>query len=46
MISKVGVDPASKDRDYGRTPLSWSAENGHESVVMLLLDNAGVDPDS
>ena len=28
----------SKDNEYGRMPLSWAAENGHEAVVKLLLE--------
>ena len=38
-------DLDSKD-DYGRTPLSWAAGQGHEAVVKLLLGVEGVDPDS
>jgi hypothetical protein len=32
--------------DYGRTPLSWAAENGHETVIKLLLATGEVDVDS
>ena len=38
----VAVD--SKDR-YGRTPLWWAAENGHEAVVELLVEK-GADVNS
>lgn len=30
---------------YGRTPLSFAAENGYEEVVTLLLNDERVDPD-
>ncbi|KXH63431.1 hypothetical protein CSAL01_04545 [Colletotrichum salicis] len=33
----VNIDINGKD-SYGRTPLSWAAEYGHEAVVRLLLD--------
>jgi ankyrin repeat protein len=35
----------SKDSS-GRTPLSYTAENGHEAVVELLLAEDGVDVNS
>jgi ankyrin repeat protein len=37
----LGVDPNSKDY-YGRTPLWWSASNGHASVAILLLEQDNV----
>ena len=45
-MAENGVEPDSKDTYYGRTPLSWAAENGHEEIVKLLLASDGVDPDS
>jgi ankyrin repeat protein len=36
-LLKNGHHPDSKD-NYGQTPLSWAAENGHEAVVRLLLE--------
>ncbi|RYC65107.1 hypothetical protein CHU98_g1078 [Xylaria longipes] len=41
----VGNEPALKDT-YGRTPLSYAVERGHEAVVMLLLANHVVNPES
>ncbi|KAJ6009169.1 hypothetical protein N7522_004185 [Penicillium canescens] len=34
-----GAEINAADQD-GRTPLSWAAENGHELVVKLLINNA------
>ncbi|KAJ5740279.1 hypothetical protein N7493_000151 [Penicillium malachiteum] len=34
-----GADTESHDTEYGQTPLSWAAENGHEAIVKLLLDH-------
>ncbi|KAE9374873.1 hypothetical protein N431DRAFT_288115, partial [Stipitochalara longipes BDJ] len=36
-LFKNGHHIDSKD-NYGQTPLSWAAENGHEAVVSLLLE--------
>jgi len=41
--SKVNPDPA--DTEYGRTPLSWAAENGHEGAVNVMLELNNVNPD-
>ena len=30
---------------WGRTPLMWAAESGHERIVKLLLDQKEVNPD-
>ena len=43
LLLDNNADVESKDDD-GQTPLSWAAENGHETVVKLLLDkNADVE---
>ncbi|KAB5583091.1 Het-eN [Coniochaeta sp. 2T2.1] len=34
---RTTLDIDARD-DFGRTPLSWAAEKGHEAVVKLLLD--------
>ena len=44
LLLEKGADLESKD-DYGQTPLSWAAENGHEAVVKLLLEK-GADLES
>lgn len=40
---RSGVDPKS---DYGVTPLHLASRNGHESVVRMLLNSAGVQVDA
>jgi hypothetical protein len=39
------VNADSKD-EYGRTPLSQAAENGHDATIKLLLHNSRVDVNS
>ena len=46
LLAKDRVDVGPKDSSYGRTPLWWAAENGHEAVVRLLLAKDGVDVNS
>ncbi|KAI9931069.1 hypothetical protein MW887_010726 [Aspergillus wentii] len=42
---RAGNDLDVKD-SYGRTPLSWAAENGHGVVVTLLLETQRINLDS
>ncbi|KAL4810803.1 purine and uridine phosphorylase [Aspergillus unguis] len=37
FLLESGADLEANDTRFGRTPLSWAAENGHEVVVKLLL---------
>ncbi|KAL3484771.1 purine and uridine phosphorylase [Aspergillus germanicus] len=39
LLLEKGAETESKDKEYGRTPLSWATENGHETIVKLLLEN-------
>lgn len=41
--SKIDVD--RKDM-HGRTPLWWTAQNGHEAIAKLLLGTGKVDVNS
>ncbi|OBT60884.1 hypothetical protein VE03_09675 [Pseudogymnoascus sp. 23342-1-I1] len=35
----LGISILDEKDEYGRTPLSWAAENGHKAIVKLLLVN-------
>ncbi|KAI9683266.1 MAG: hypothetical protein M1822_006131 [Bathelium mastoideum] len=43
---QVLTDLDLKDSEYGRSPLSWAAKNGHKAMVETLLGKDGVNPDS
>jgi ankyrin repeat protein len=38
LLLEKGAEIEAKDSEYGRTPLSWAAFDGHEAVVKLLLE--------
>jgi ankyrin repeat protein len=38
LLLEERADVESKDTKYGQTPLSWAAENRHETVVKLPLE--------
>lgn len=40
------IAPDSRDIQYGQTPLSRAAEEGHEALIRLLIKQNGVNPDS
>ena len=45
LLERGDVNPDQVDTCYGRTPLLWAAENGHEGVVKILLERGDVNPD-
>jgi ankyrin repeat protein len=38
LLIQEGAKIGARD-DYGRTAMHWAAENGHDAVVMLLLEH-------
>ncbi|KPM36223.1 hypothetical protein AK830_g10354 [Neonectria ditissima] len=44
LLQTSGVEPQSKDSEFGKSPLYVAAEGGHYEVVQLLLAKQGVDP--
>ena len=43
LLGRSDLNPNTPD-EYGRTPLSWAAGNGHGGVVGVLLERNDVDP--
>ena len=37
LLEREDVNPNHADTEYGRTPLSWAAEKGHEGIVKILM---------
>ncbi|WQF89372.1 Putative ankyrin repeat-containing domain superfamily [Colletotrichum destructivum] len=46
LCSTGQVEVNLRETKYGLTPLSWATENGHESVVKMLLDTGKIDVNS
>jgi hypothetical protein len=47
LLEEAGNDLRVDAKDqYGRTPLSWAAERGHEAVVRLLVERDDVEADA
>ena len=46
LLEEVEGCGANMMDTWGRTPLAWAAESGHEGIVRLLLGRKEVDPNS
>ena len=46
LLERSYVNPCTIDTFFGRTPLSWAAENRHEEIVRILLEPNDVDPNT
>ena len=44
LLERNDVNPNIADTQYGRTPLWWTARNGHEGIVKMQLERDDVDP--
>jgi len=45
LLERKYINPDHPDIEYGMTPLSWAAGNGHEGIVKILLERGDVNPD-
>ena len=45
LLKREDVNPDQPDTKYGRAPLWWAAEKGHEGIVKMLLERRDVNPD-
>jgi len=45
LLEQNEINPSIAN-EYGRTPLSFAAENGHEGIVRILLERNDVSPDT
>ena len=44
VLGRFSADRGQAYTIYGRTPLFWAAERGHEGVVKMLLDQEDINP--
>lgn len=46
LLQTGKADLNLKDPEFGKTPIAYTAENGHKAIAELLLGTGQVDPDS